>query len=200
MSTMHAELPYREVPTAPPVESAEPGPRSSAVHEAAPSSKGLKPMARRLLTLVAVLAVIGLAYIVYVRWVAARNAGVGSVQLLGDSDSNDKVVVDKGELNNLRDQAENAVKPATSTTTVTTQTTQPAVAPPTTAYSVPANDSIPANPPNNMVFSGTGRYQLYRQGSITWRLDTDTGHTCIIFATDEEWRLARVYSHGCGND
>jgi hypothetical protein len=153
-------------------------------------------MVRRILTLVVVLAVIGLAYIVYVRWVAARNSGVGTVQLLGDPDSNSKVVVDKGELNDLRDKAENAVTPATATTTVTTQTTAPA----TTTYAVPANDTIPANPPNGMVFSGTGRYQLYRQGSITWRLDTDTGHACIIFATDEEWRLQRVYSHGCGND
>ncbi len=120
------------------------------------------------------------------------------MQLLGDPDTNSKVVVDKNELNDLRDKAENAVKPATTTTT-TTQTTAPA-APATTTYAVPATDTIPANPPNNMVFSGTGRYQLYRQGSITWRLDTDNGHTCIIFATDEEWRKARVYSHGCGND
>ncbi|HXB61384.1 MAG TPA: hypothetical protein VNU94_00870 [Acidobacteriaceae bacterium] len=154
-------------------------------------------MARRLLTLVAVLAVIALAYIVYVRWVAARNSTAGTIQLLGDPDSNDKVVVDKNELNDLRDKAENAITPAAGTTTVTTQTTAP---PATTTYSVPATDSIPANPPNGMVFSGTGRYQLYRQGSITWRLDTDNGHTCIIFATDEEWRLQRVYSHGCGND
>jgi hypothetical protein len=150
-------------------------------------------MLRRLIPLIVVLVVIGLAYVVYQRWVAARNASTGSVQLLGDSDSNDKVVIDKGELNNLRDQAENAMKPST------TQTTQPA-APATTTYTIPATDSIPANPPNGMVFSGTGRYQLYRQGSITWRLDTDTGHTCIIFATDEQWRLARVYSHGCGNN
>ncbi len=191
---MHAELPYREVHTDPPVVDAEPATQPVVVKE----EPRPNPMARRILTLVAVLAIIGLAYIVYVRWVAARNSTSGTVQLLGDSDSNDKVVVDKNELNDLRDKAENAVTPAASTTTVTTQTTAPPST--TTTYSVPATDSIPANPPNGMVFSGTGRYQLYRQGSITWRLDTDTGHTCIIFATDEEWRLARVYSHGCGND
>jgi hypothetical protein len=140
-----------------------------------------------------------LAYLVYVRWVAARNADVGTVQLLGDPDSNTKVVVDKNELNNLRDKAENAVTP--STTTVTTQTTTPAASTPVnTTLVVPATDSIPANPTNGMVFAGTGRYQLYRQGSITWRLDTDSGHACIIFATDEQWRLQRVYNHGCGNE
>jgi len=159
-------------------------------------------MLKRLIPLVVVLVVIGLAYVIYQRWVTARNSGAGTVQLLGNPDSNDKVVVDKGELNNLRNEAENAVKPSApaSTTTVTTQTTAPSAPPVTTTYSVPANDSIPANPPNNAVFSGTGRYQLYRQGSITWRLDTDNGHACIIFATDEEWRKARVYSHGCGNE
>jgi hypothetical protein len=157
-------------------------------------------MAKRLLQLVILLAIIGLAYIVYTRWVAARNnTDTAGVQLLGDPDSNSKVVVDKNDLNNLRNQAENAVKPATSTTTVTTQTTAP-TAPATTTYAVPATDTIPANPTNGMVFAGTGRYQLYRQGSITWRLDTDSGRTCIIFATDEQWHLQRVYSHGCGNE
>ena len=60
------------------------------------------------------------------------------------------------------------------------------------------SDTISPNPPNGMAFSGSGRYQLYRQGNITWRLDTETGRTCIIFATDDEWRKPRVYKAGCG--
>jgi hypothetical protein len=67
------------------------------------------------------------------------------------------------------------------------------------SMAVPANDSISRNPPNGLRFAGTGRYQLYRQGDITWRLDTDSGQTCILFATDEQWRKARVYEQGCGN-
>ena len=62
----------------------------------------------------------------------------------------------------------------------------------------PASDTISPNPPNGMTFSGSGRYQLYRQGNITWRLDTETGRSCVIFATDEEWRKPRVYRAGCG--
>ena len=62
----------------------------------------------------------------------------------------------------------------------------------------PPADSINRNPPNGMVFAGTGKYQLYRQGDITWRLNTETGQACILFATNAEWRLARVYQHGCG--
>ena len=49
-----------------------------------------------------------------------------------------------------------------------------------------------------MLFAGTGKYQLYRQGDITWRLDTDTGWACILFATDAQWAKPRVYQHGCG--
>ncbi len=63
----------------------------------------------------------------------------------------------------------------------------------------PATDTISPNPPNGMVFSGTGKYQLYRQGNLTWRLNTETGQSCIIFATDEEWKKPRVYRAGCGN-
>ena len=49
-----------------------------------------------------------------------------------------------------------------------------------------------------MVFAGSGKYQLYRQGDITWRVNTDTGDACILFATDAQWRKPQVYSHGCG--
>jgi hypothetical protein len=61
----------------------------------------------------------------------------------------------------------------------------------------PAADTIERNPPNGMVFAGTGRYQVYRQGDLTWRLNTENGQACIIFATDSEWRKARVYRNGC---
>ena len=61
------------------------------------------------------------------------------------------------------------------------------------------SDTISPNPPNGEVFAGKGKYQLYRQGNITWRLDTDTGRACVIFATDEEWRKPKVYRTGCGS-
>ena len=61
----------------------------------------------------------------------------------------------------------------------------------------PASDSVAANPPNGMTFGGSGHYQLYRQGDLTWRLNTDTGDTCVIFATDEEWHKPKVYKAGC---
>jgi len=63
----------------------------------------------------------------------------------------------------------------------------------------PAKESISRDPPNGMAYAGTGKYQVYRQGDITWRLDTDTGQACILFATDAEWRKRRVFQHGCGS-
>jgi len=85
---------------------------------------------------------------------------------------------------------------ATATSTVPAQTTSlgarnAAVIP------APAGDSIAPNPPNGVIFGGAGNYQLYRQGALTWRLNTDTGETCVLFATDEEWRKPKVYKAGC---
>ena len=85
--------------------------------------------------------------------------------------------------------------PSAPQTQATTATPPAHTAP---AVVVPAADSISRNPPNGMIFAGTGRFQLYRQGDITWRLNTDSGEACILFATDTEWRKPRVYQHGCG--
>lgn len=68
------------------------------------------------------------------------------------------------------------------------------------APGLPRTDSMAPNAPNGMAFAGTGQYQLYRQGNLTWRLDTSTGHTCIAFATLDEWRKAIVANHGCGRN
>jgi cytoskeletal protein RodZ len=74
----------------------------------------------------------------------------------------------------------------------------PAMTQPRGAVEVPASDTIPRNPPNGLIFAGLGKYQLYRQGDITWRLDTNTGRSCIIFATDTLWAKVRVWDSGCG--
>ena len=113
-------------------------------------------------------------------------------------------------------QADNAAKPQESDAVVYPAAGAPA-APPVAAPSsteggpslvtqsqqaapatAPGSDTISPNPPNGMAFAGSGRYQLYRQGNLTWRLDTETGRSCVIFATDEEWKKPRVYKAGCG--
>lgn len=74
----------------------------------------------------------------------------------------------------------------------------PTASAPVLAASAPKSDSIAPNPPNGMVFAGKGTYQWYRQGNLTWRVDTTSGRSCIIYATMEEWRKQIVLSHGCG--
>jgi hypothetical protein len=65
---------------------------------------------------------------------------------------------------------------------------------------LPASDTESPNAPNGMRFGGSGNYQWYRQGNLTWRIDTATGRSCIIYATMEEWRKEIVMSHGCGRN
>jgi hypothetical protein len=64
---------------------------------------------------------------------------------------------------------------------------------------LPASDTISRNPPNGLIVAGAGRFQLYRQGDITWRMDTSTGAACVLFATEAQWRKTLVYEHGCGS-
>lgn len=76
---------------------------------------------------------------------------------------------------------------------------QPYAATPYNPTSLPATDTLAPNAPNGLAFAGTGAYQWYRQGDLTWRVDTKTGASCIDYATMEEWRKPIVYSHGCGS-
>jgi hypothetical protein len=64
--------------------------------------------------------------------------------------------------------------------------------------SLPTRDTLPPNAPNELHFSGSGTYQWYRQGNLTYRVDTVSGRSCIAYATLEEWRKQIVYSNGCG--
>jgi hypothetical protein len=58
--------------------------------------------------------------------------------------------------------------------------------------------TLPSDSPNGMAFAGKGEYQWYRQGNLTYRLNTKTGSSCIAYATMEEWRKPIVMEHGCG--
>jgi hypothetical protein len=103
-----------------------------------------------------------------------------------------------------RSQAPGNSSPGSPATPPAGQKSQPAAAGPSAAPAAnstltpPAADSILRNPPSGTVFAGKGKFQLYRQGDITWRLDTDSGAACILFATDAQWSRPQVYSHGCG--
>ncbi len=139
-------------------------------------------MAKRI---IAIVMVVLLGYLVYLgisRYSAARNSGNGDVKV--DSTS----ARDDGSPDNDAPPAPVRTARQIPQQTATTLTTM-----------APSTDSIPPNPANGAAFAGTGQFQVYRQGNLTWRVDTVTGHTCILFATMEEWRKPVVYQHACEN-
>ena len=76
---------------------------------------------------------------------------------------------------------------------------QPQVSYGSTAQPYPSTmvDSQAPNAPNGARFGGSGNFQWYRQGSITYRVNTQTGSSCIAYATTEEWRRPDVHRHAC---
>lgn len=164
-------------------------------------------MEKRVLVIMLLAALALFAYMGY-RSYDARRAGVNGQVFSSDSSQNKSKIESRGAGSSglsaaSPQETDTIVYPpaapqglqAPASGGVAAPFTQAQQAAPTTALE---SDTISPNPPNGMAFSGSGRYQLYRQGNITWRLDTETGRSCIIFATDEEWRKPRVYKAGCG--
>jgi hypothetical protein len=158
-------------------------------------------MVRRILYVLVVAGVIVLAYVGYTRW--SENHAMASGEVYGDASE------PAGDASSSKATAAAApattqpiVYPPAKPAVVAQQAAAPQAAPtPATgiaASSAPSTDSIHPNPPNGTVFAGTGRYQVYRQGNLTWRLDTNTGRACVLLATHEEWKKPEVYRYGCG--
>jgi hypothetical protein len=70
---------------------------------------------------------------------------------------------------------------------------------PESVATLPAAQTISRNPPNGVVTAGSGKFELYRQGDLTFRLNTETGDACVLFATQAEWSKNIVYDHGCNS-
>ncbi len=159
-------------------------------------------MTRRVIVIAVVLLAAVVLYLGYTTYDAKRAGANGDVY---SPDSSEKA---KGPAAMTSDAAETpAAKPVDPQSVVyppaasgqTAQTPAAKTGGAEDAATIPPGDTISPNPPNGEVFAGKGRYQLYRQGNITWRLDTDTGRACVLFATDEEWRKPKVYRTGCGS-
>ncbi|MHB1022206.1 MAG: hypothetical protein ACYC46_03310 [Acidobacteriaceae bacterium] len=145
-------------------------------------------MVRRILIIVVLIAIAVLAYWGWTH-IKASLQPQGSAYLVpsdtpANVDGTGKVLIDKAELDRLRALAN------TNTQSAAPQAPQSSMVP-------PSQDTLVPIPPNGQVYAGSGRYQLYRQGDITWRMDTQTGTACVMFATNEEWRKPQVYRRGC---
>lgn len=104
------------------------------------------------------------------------------------------------------DKAAPAAAPAATPSTVSAATTPapapaatptPATTTATAPATTPAGDTLDRSAPAGMAFGGKGRFQWYRQGNLTWRIDTISGSTCVDFATMDEWQKPIVYANGC---
>ncbi len=161
----------------------------------------LAPMVRR--TLIAVVLVVAALY-AYYHWghiFTPRLSSSSNTQIVpsdgpspSSGDDNNKVLMDRSEVERLR-----ARSTANTVAGEQTQRQSSMAEPGTEATAQPSQDSQSPLAPDGQPFTGSGRFQFYRQGNITWRLDTETGHACVIFATDEEWRKPKVYRRACGS-
>jgi hypothetical protein len=156
--------------------------------------RGEGTMARRALIIVLLAVVALFVYLGYNSY-DARRAGANGDVFSYDSPTGRA----KTDVTNWRSRESQTVVYPPETVPVTTQAPKMSPSDEADRSAAPANDTISPNPPNGMVFSGTGKYQLYRQGNLTWRLNTDSGQSCILFATDDEWKKPRVYRAGCGS-
>jgi hypothetical protein len=161
-------------------------------------------MGRRVLVIVMVLVVALFVYLGYNSYDAKR-AGLSGDVFPHDSSMSKSRPAD-GPQTSAPSTSQTVVypAPAVQTVPVTPETTQSQndaqiSQGQTTQDGTSAADTISPNPPNGMVFAGKGKYQLYRQGDLTWRLNTESGQTCIIFATDDEWKKPKVSRAGCGS-
>ena len=166
--------------------------------------------------IVGVLVLVGLAFLCvigYQRYKEKQQLADGEIHCVGCMSPAEKAIFDRKNSGDDSDAASEQRSRAKADTPAGFPDPAPAAGmipaqPTTTAgygvgstpVSAPSQDTIAPNPPNGVAFGGTGNYQWYRQGNLTWRVDTTTGRSCIVYATMEEWQKRIVMSHGCGHD
>jgi hypothetical protein len=149
-------------------------------------------MGKRILGIVAALVIVYALYYAYQRHIASQ-ATEGAIR---DEETGAALVKESDpapadtSTQSTPVNGSNIVQPTTSVTPSLSGTI---------AAAVPATDSIAPNPTNGTAYAGTGKFQVYRQGNLTWRVDTESGLTCVLFATMEEWKKAVVYRHACNS-
>lgn len=142
-------------------------------------------MARKIIAIVVAVIVLWFGYAAYMNWRKSNSMANGEITSADEATKPMPVSSDPPAKPNTV---------AATTTAAPSSGTQPIVIP----SSVPSTDSQQPNAANGVRFAGSGKYQVYRQGNLTYRIDTETGQECVLLATEEEWRKPQVYSRGCG--
>jgi hypothetical protein len=177
---------------------------------------------RRIVAILLLVAGVALCIFWYVQRAKTRALNSGDVYVREQPGENPKPLPPSTSAPNAAPAAPETPAPSTSASTtspsapapkpsaaaVATPAPAPTPAPAATKPAVPSTprqataklpspDSIPRDAPNGALYAAAGKYQLYRQGDLTWRLNTDTGWACVIFATDTQWSRPRVWREGC---
>jgi len=175
---------------------------------------------RRIVAILLLVAGVALGIFWYVQRAKTRALNSGDVYVREQPGENPKPLPPSTPAPTTAPATTTPAAPAASTTASTTSPSTPepkpsaaavatpAPTPATTKAAVPSTprqatvklpspDSIPRDAPNGALYAAAGKYQLYRQGDLTWRLNTDTGWACVIFATDTQWSRPRVWREGC---
>ncbi|MGO4211246.1 hypothetical protein AB4Y89_12920 [Terriglobus sp. 2YAB30_2] len=141
-------------------------------------------MARKFIAAAVAILLLWFGYVSYTNWRKSHSMANGEITSVND-----------GNTQTATPAATEPEKPKTPTTTFAapSSSTQPIAIQP----SAPLTDSQQPNAVNGSRFAGSGKYQVYRQGNITYRIDTETGQECILLATNEEWKKPQVYQRGC---
>ena len=156
---------------------------------------------QKIFRLLMVAAAIVLGAVYFVHWSRTRALNSGEVHVRQQTDDKTKPDVSTTASANQPDSATQPAAPQEVASNVpdasgadaARRQSQNSVA------TLPASETITRNPPNGIVAVGSGKFQLYRQGDMTFRLNTETGQACVLFATDTQWRKPLVYEHGCGS-
>jgi len=67
----------------------------------------------------------------------------------------------------------------------------------TNKYTLIANDELATLKYNADLGKSVGRYSIHHEGFQTWRLDSATGYTCLMLASDEVWKKPGMKEQGC---
>lgn len=156
-------------------------------------------MVKRLVAAVVVVVVLVASYWAYLRYTSNQHLRDGDVVVADGHDAGEPVraTPSRSDTPGTVNTVPVAATAGNNGQSASLSQLQNAVTSTFSSNSAPASDSQTPNAPNGMAFSGSGQYQVYRQGNLTWRINTADGSTCILFATNEEWRKPIVYSHGC---
>jgi len=146
---------------------------------------------QRIFRLLLVAAAILISGVWFVHWSRTRALNSGEVHVRQQPADNGRSAAPTTET--ATDTASRPTQPQE----VASNTGEPSRPQPQIITALPASQPASRNSSNRLVAAGSGKFELYRQGDLTFRLNTETGDACVLLATEAQWSKSIVYDHGC---